>query len=69
MQGMWEDALEICTWNVFVSYFIYITCLTSIYSPCYQRLFGKKKKDENEVMEVNPKLEEMEPCCSSSLKN
>jgi hypothetical protein len=25
--------------------------------------------DEDEVLEVKPKLEEMEPCCSSSLRD
>jgi hypothetical protein len=76
MQGMWKAALEICTWTLRVGYFLYITCLTSIYSSCYNRLFRKKKAeielssgDENEVMEIKPKLEEMEPCCSSSLKD
>jgi hypothetical protein len=48
-----------------------------IYRTCYQRLFENKKKaeielssgDENEEIDVKPKLEEMEPCCSSSLKD
>jgi hypothetical protein len=75
MQGMWEDALENCTWNVSVSYLANILNLT-FYSPCYQRIFEKKKVeielssgDENDVLDVKPKLEEMEPCCSSFLKD
>jgi hypothetical protein len=47
------------------------------FSACYDRIFRNKKKDEivlssgdeNDVMEVKPKLEKMEPCCSSSLKD
>jgi hypothetical protein len=43
------------------------------YRPCYTRLFlKKKKKAEIELSfadEVKPKVEEMEPCCSSSLKD
>jgi hypothetical protein len=53
------------------------TKLNFNYSPCYQRLFIKKKKteielssgDEDDVIEVKPKPEEIEPCCSSSLKD
>jgi hypothetical protein len=46
------------------------------YSPCYKRLFENKKKKKTEIElssedenDVKPKPEEMEPCCSSSLKD
>jgi hypothetical protein len=77
MQGVWENALVNYTWNVPVGYLTDILKMVIFYRSCYQRLFPKKKKDEivlssgdeDDVMEVKPKLEEMERCCSSSLKD
>jgi hypothetical protein len=73
---MREDALGDFTWNVQVNYFRNILKMALFYSACYQRLFQKKKTeivlssgDEDDIIEVKPKLEEMEPCCSSSLKD
>jgi hypothetical protein len=49
---------------------------TLFYSACYIRLFRKKKVeielssgDEDDVLDIKPKLEEMEPCTSSSLNH
>jgi hypothetical protein len=77
MQGMWTNALENYTRNLRVSDFRNMLIFTLFYSACYQRHFKKKKKavielssgDEDDVMEMKPKLEEMKPCCSSSLKD
>jgi hypothetical protein len=60
-----------------VSYSKYLLSLTLFYSPCYKRRFQKKNKDEivlssgdeDDVMEIKPKLEDMKPCCSSLLKD
>jgi hypothetical protein len=51
-----------------VGYSIDILSFTLFHSICYQRLFVKKKK--NIKIELSSGDEEdMEPCCSSSLKN
>jgi hypothetical protein len=73
---MWKDALVYKTWTVRVCYLKHILKMTLFYRPCYNLLFRKKKTeidlssgDEDDVIEMKPKLEEMEPCCSSSLKD
>jgi hypothetical protein len=78
---VWKDGLENHTWTLRVGYLRYILNST-FYSTCYIRLFVKKKKkasreveielssgEEDEPIDVKPKLEEMEPCCSSSLRD
>jgi hypothetical protein len=74
---MRENALEIYTRIMRVSDLRDLLNFLLFYRSCYQRLFQKKKKDEivlssgdeDDVLEIKPKLEEMEPCCSSSLKD
>jgi hypothetical protein len=66
MQKMWKDALENSTWTVRVGDLKHMLKMALFYRSCYNRLFEKKKKGE---VDIKPKLEEMKPCCSSSLKD
>jgi hypothetical protein len=60
-----------------VGYLMDILNLTLFYSACYQRLFPRKKKnaeielssgDENDVLDVKPKLEQTDPCTSVEIE-
>jgi hypothetical protein len=77
MQKVRKDALEDYTRSLRVSYLIDMLNYTWFYSVCYERLFRKKKNveielssgEEDDVLDIKPKLEEIEPCTSSSLRH
>jgi hypothetical protein len=73
MQGMRKNALENYAWNVRVGHLTYILN-SAFYRACYKRLFEKKKKFKKVKAELRSEgeddiIENMEPCCSSSLQN